>query len=377
MTEPLRLHRNLDLRQPSGVKKLLEVIARCPGSVSYQPEDIQKGITTLARLFPSAHWLELSRYMGGSLLIPTGRNRTSVLSLTSAVSLGLQLSRLERCEGFGEFLRGFTNPTQFFDTMFEANVADFCLSQPRCAALQFAPEYHVRGNLRRPDFSLVTVAGLVVCECKSISEEARKYSITFTRIHDTLEKTLKEAGGIANNLRLEVHLQSALAVDVQGWARQVAVKAIQAVDAGLVGQILELGSCKLCVVERASPTVFNRFKLTLLSVTVGNVPVGLTPEYAHLRTTTDRVGAQRAKSAGALIREAKSQLPETQRCVAFIQVIDGPSAKLAAERRLATRDYEHVIACGIWSNDGQQFVHRTTNKDVVSQIFGPFPEEQA
>ena len=376
ISEPLILHRDLDLRQLAGIEELLKVISSQPGSVMYQPEEIEKGLTTLAKHFPDADWLEISRHLGGSLLIPTGRKRTSMLSLGSAVRLGLQLSHLRDCEGFGQFLRGFTNPTQFFDSMFEAEIADFCLSRPRCTAVQFAPEYDVGGHLRHPDFSLVTAAGLLVCECKSISEEARNYSATFARIHDALSTALEEAGGIAGTLRVEVHLQSALEMEVQEWAKEHASEAIRAAEEGLVGQVLKLRSCKLCVVERSASTVFDRFQLCRLSVTVGDAPVSLTPEYAFLRTTTDRLGRRRATSVGDLMRKAKSQLPEAQRCVVFIQATDSASAKLAAERRLGDKDYNHVIAFGIWSESGGQFVHRLGNKRLVGEAFGPFEEQR-
>lgn len=373
MVEPLKLGRNLDPRNRSDLDELMRVIGNYPESVPMTIEDVRTGLEVLARLFPNAEWLAVDQYAGGALVIPTGPKAKSHFSLASAIQLGLRLNRFEQCEGFESLLSGFRNPTQFFDSVFEAEIADFCLSREGCQGLRFSPEYLVKGELKHPDFVVMTPRGPIVCECKRSHEKDRQYFKRFERIHNALDKGIKELGETGAAIRVEVHICQVVGKSVDQFAHDVAIQARQAAKAS-PNQILDYGPYKLCVVPRTSPTVFNEYNLARVSVTVGNTPVGITPEYAYLRVTTDQLDPLRARADGELMREARSQLPDTERCAIFLDAINGESAKLAAERRLGSLSYLHVVACGIWSSSGSQFVYRTSDKSLVEEIFGPFPQ---
>lgn len=378
MANSLQLDRQLDLRAPVDMEELLKAISAQPYAVQLPVEDMRQGLEGLVYLLPDADWLKSSPAMGGGFVVRTGPKSSWLLSLKHAAQLGLQLRRLQYCEGFSDFLKGFTNPTQFRDSMFEAAVADYCL--PKADGLRFGSEYHIKGKVKRPDFELITKHGIAVCECKSANEAERRYAKRFDRLCKALSDDLKDSGGIANDLRLEIHVHGPFGIDVGQLANQV-VKAALQLQATDIGHVSELGPFLVCLARRSSAPAFKDFGLWQLAMVVGDKPVGIDPENAHqhayLRVTTARVDPPRVKAAGNLIREAKSQLPEDRWGVIFIQAINGASARRAAHLRLGRPEYSHVLACGIDSQDGRQFVYRMDRQPTVEDLFGPFSSDKA
>lgn len=376
----LRLDRQLDLRICEDMEELLRAISGQPYAVQLPIEDIEQGINALVHFLPAADWLKSSPAMGGGFVLWTSQKSSWHLPLEHAAQLGLQFRRLQYCEGFDDFLRGFTNPTQFRDSMFEAAVADYCL--PRVDRLCFGPAYHVRGRIKRPDFELTTKHGDVVCECKRAHEVELLYAKRFDRFCKALSDTLnlKESGGIANHRRLEVHVHRPFGTDVQQIAKQVVQAARQMLGTD-IGQVSEVGPCLICLVPRSSAPTFKDFGLWQLALVVGDKPVGIDPanahQHAYLQVTTARVDPPRVKASGNLIRQAKSQLPEDRWGVIFIEAINWASARKAARLRLGRPEYGHVLACGIDSPDGRQFVHRTDRQAIIDDLFGPFTSDKA
>ena len=184
MRPSFKLEKELDLRAAFDRDAFANAISRQSGTIQHTPTEAVKGIAALASLFPSAEWLRLHPYMGGSLQVKVGVKATASFPLDNAIGLGLQLERLERCDGFAQFLKGFDNPTQFFDSVFEATMADYCLG--RSDSLKFSPTYSVRGRYKHPDFELGTKIGNIVCECKSLNESDRKYSKRLNTISEAL-----------------------------------------------------------------------------------------------------------------------------------------------------------------------------------------------
>ena len=74
-----------------------------------------------------------------------------------------------------------------------------------------------------------------------------------------------------------------------------------------------------------------------------------------------------------MIHEAKTQLPDGEMCVAFVEVMNSPSAEQAAHDRLKRKEYPHFLAVGINSPRGLRFVYRLAQKATVESVFGPFP----
>ena len=137
MTEPLRIDKELDLCKPVDVEALVTIASNQHYDFQMSLDDIKKGINFLTRFFPRAQWLKLSPHIGDNLIIPTGKQSRRNFPVDRAALLGIQLESLKDCDGFTSHLVGFTNPPQFFDSVFEAATASYCL--PRVSELNAPP----------------------------------------------------------------------------------------------------------------------------------------------------------------------------------------------------------------------------------------------
>lgn len=373
MTIPLEFDRELDVRNASDRDALIAVVCRQPGAIQHQLQQVTQGVEFLAHFFPQADWLRMSPYSGGSFQVKIGPKATSSFPLDNAVQLGLQLGRLQMCDGFASFLRGFNNPSQFFDSVFEAAMAAFCLE--KAASLKFSPLYIVKGKKRRPDFEVQTNLGKIVCECKRLRETERLYSKRLSTLAQALDLAAAGAGGVPQESRLEVHIRGPVKGDANKLAKQLCDAALRSTSN--IGKVLELGPFQFCLALKTSHVHFPDTEIFRHSVTVGDKPVGATSEYAYLRVTIDGIGRSRSRATGDLIHETKSQLPETEMCVAFVEVMNGPSAEKAAHGRIGRKEYQHFLAVGISSPRNLRFVYRQTQGPVVEGIFGPFTSMNA
>ncbi len=366
-----KIDRELDLREQADADYLLELFGETPGYSGLSSQDIKAGIETLTKFFPDANWLHLSPYMAGILAVPTGKKSTLGLDLADAIRLGFRLTRLESCEGFYDFMQGFANPSQFTSSMFEAEIAEYCLSLQNCSSLKLSPSYIIRGIEKRPDFEFCTPEGEIVCECKNAHESETRYQKNLNRILSAFDRAIKRVGGLDSSLRLEVHLTEVIAGNVDKLADKVISGLHQTIKCDLE-QPLELGAFLACFTKRSSPIKFNEFNFRCYLVSVGNTPTGITPENAYLHITTNRLDRKRVRAAGDLLREAKAQLPETKRCAIFIRVNDGVSAVKAAHNKLKNSAYRHILVCGVWSLKSSEIVYRDPERSTVERIFGPF-----
>ena len=370
MRPSFKLDEELDLRTAFDRDAFADAISCQLGTIQHTPTEAVNGIAALASLFPSAEWLRLYPYMGGSLQVKVGVKATANFPLDNEIVLGLQLERLEQCDGFAQLLEGFDNPTQFFDSVLEATMADYCLG--RSDSLRFSPTYSVRGRDKHPDFELSTKIGKVVCECKSLNESDRKYSKRLSAISEALDSAANDLGGVPKGHRLEVHIRHPVQGNLSKLAKRLCTTAFH--RSAEVDKTFEVGPFEFCLVSKDSPVYFPDTGIYHQSITVGDTPVGVAPEYAHLRVTTERIDRSREKASGDLIREAKAQLPEGEMCVAFVEVISSPSAEQAAHERLSTQDYDYFLAVGVSSPADLRFVYRPAEKARVESVFGPFVE---
>lgn len=188
--------------------------------------------------------------------------QTSV-TIQNLVDLGRRLTKLRACEGFDVFTQGFTNPTQFWDSWFEARVASYFISCPGISALVFSPAVIVRGRRKHPDFAAVGAGGELLVECKQI------------RIADN-----KRARKFASDVRLIQRIQ-----DSSSWPEDYCLE----VDflAAETRSMPELASALIDRAISAARKGGGEFQLDGMSVTVRHRDV-------PLRTDTSRRGLYRA-----------------------------------------------------------------------------------
>lgn len=273
---------------------------------SLSKEDILQGLEAVSEHLGRPEWL-VFRY--GTFVVPAGEKRKLAFGLSQTVELGLRLRRLSRFVGFEEFVKGFGNPVQFHDACFEAKIADWCTSRQRVRDLRFAPSYLLNGHLKRPDFELDTaILGKIVCECKRAHQHEQRGTLHFQRIAKVLDQTLVAAGGVPDDFRVEVEIRGPLRGSERAFAAAVASRALRACQGGHEEDFTE-GPFVVSVRRRSSPMGHAGAKLTGLTIEVGDIPVGATPEYARLAVTSDRYDRFVAKVVGGQMNKRKTSYP--------------------------------------------------------------------
>lgn len=200
------------------------------------------------------------------------------------------------------------------------------------------------GRIKHPDFELISDHGVIVCECKSASGAEYQFVKKFNRLYRAIDTAIKDSGIVPNDLRLEIRVHNKLDRDVNILGREIAGIALGLREANLT-EVLDFGPCQVALIKRDSPVLFDYRGIHCLSITISDRPVTATADNAYLHVTAGPIIKHLAKVTGNLIREAKSQLPETKSCVIFIESQDGESARRAANRRIGIPDYHHILAC--------------------------------
>jgi hypothetical protein len=136
------------------------------------------------------------------------------VNVPEAVELGAGLQVLSRCKNFGALLRGFDNPTQFDDALFEVRIAHWCVELPTVKWLRFEPSYTVLRRQKQPDFELQTPIGRVVCECKRLHLHNQDLAGRLARIADAFNAAM-EAVGIPPEVRLEIVINRVIHGDLR------------------------------------------------------------------------------------------------------------------------------------------------------------------
>lgn len=199
-----------DIRTPLGRERLAQYHVASGRQDQLALTEIVDALESLVHRLGTRDWM-IWRY--GGFIIPTGDKSQRLVDVVEAVDLGHTLAILAQCDGFNELLRGFDNPSQFDDSIFEAQMARWCLDQPHIKALRFAPKYTVLGRDKRPDFELNTPIGRLVCECKRLHLRTQEWASRLIRITDAFD-TAMHATGIPQDVRLEVTVNGTIRGDL-------------------------------------------------------------------------------------------------------------------------------------------------------------------
>ncbi len=222
-----------DIRTPVGRERLAERHIISNREDKLASAEIVDGLASLVKHLQPRDWM-VWRY--GGFALPAGYKNQRWLAVPEAVELGSALQILSRCDNFAALLRGFENPTQFDDALFEVRMARWCVQRPTVKRLRFEPSYTVLGRRKRPDFELQTPIGRVVCECKRLHLHNQDWASRLTRIADAFDAAMR-ATGIPSEIRLEVVINRM----VHGDLHAVATQACREVISAREGSEVEMG----------------------------------------------------------------------------------------------------------------------------------------
>lgn len=322
-------------------------------------------LATVSRFLGAPDWLV---YQWGSFRPFKAGPHKLVFSLPQVLDVGVHLRALSAYENFNVMLKGFSNPTQFEDTLFEAKVAYLFHSSPGVSRLRFAPEYTVRGRLKRPEFEAESRQGRVCVECKRPHLDAQKALQSLHRVAKHFKVAIARSSW-PKGMRLEVEITEPVRGDVASIASAVVQ---HAVANGIGAGPIRIGPFECHPISRQED-----FKLpsspwhTDTMVLDEDVAVQLLdPKFTQLRVADYSLDAKFERSVGARINEALRQLPESEKCMIFIGGVSPRIARPVCEKRLQETAYSHIALFGIYQDDRPLFVVRQHGVEFARGIFG-------
>ena len=367
--------KKIDLRLKENRKSVVHVLERNPDFCNLTISEVEASLEFIIANLPSGEWLMMYPWLPQSLglfEIRKGKKTTGTITLLELVNLGFRLSKLANCKGFNKLLEGFSNPTQFHDTIFETDTAYYCLSCAKIKKIEFSPLRSVRGKPKNPDFELHTETGELVCECKNLHPQESDYLIRFEKIFRSIETSMRTVC-IPDDIRVSIHLTHAPRGSLTHWSNSIAQE-VNGMIQNKTPKDKKLGSFSIHIGPRhqRSPRP-KKPHLVAGVVTIKNRPTPLTN--TSLEMTAGYFDSAIERIVGRTIRRANSQLPEHKDCAIFLKTSRLTCAETAVDLRISLKSYSHILAFGLWSNK-IAFRGRLKDQAKINDIFGPLQFEE-
>ena len=322
---------------------------------------ITTGLESLVSYLGAQPW---TIWRWGGFNVPTGSKSTRLTDTGQAAQLGLDLAAVAHCEGFRDLLKGFGNPTQFDDSMFEAQMARWCIQRRAVKSLRFGPEYVVRGHVKHPDFEIQTPIGRIVCECKRLHHSGGDFSARLARVTTAFDAAIKTLD-VPESVRVEVEVQERIAGDLH----RSAIDACAAAMATPIGEPVRRGPFLVLRSEVGKPPVHQTDgEVQTGRVRVGATPTGITAECTYLLVSSPWMERALVRAMGGLANTALRQLPEHHQAVIFVAG-SRRHGKAAAASRLTDPAYAHCIAIATVHSGNIDLARRDIDVDAIEWIF--------
>jgi len=301
-------------------------------------------------------------------MIPIHRTAGRIYTL---VKLGLWFRSLSGCERFVSLLKGFANPTQFWDAYFEARVAAYFKSAPGIHALLFSPEVVARGRRKYPDFLVTSAVGHLLVECKQLRFSEAKVSRKFRADVQTIEEA-RTRSDWPEEYCLEVEFLGPQREMLSTLAPKLIAAGINVAREG--GGSFEIGNLRASVRHRDTRFQTDLQRRGLHSAVVrcpGHAVSLADPRHTPLRAYRGDVDRKYLRLLRAAINDARKQLPPDQN--AAICIGDMP-LRVATERLdLFIKETDlprHIRLLSLWEgNTAKMYVPEDGSK-FVEQLLG-------
>jgi hypothetical protein len=298
--------------------------------------------------------------------IPSGAF-SSGFSLDQMVEFGIYLKNANRFDNFKMVLKGFFNPPQFLDSLFEVKVAYLFSTRPSFIDLRFAPEYMVRGLLKRPEFEITTTNGRYCVECKRPHIHAQLAFKSLQAVSKAFNSKMTEANWPAD-LRLEVEIVTPLRGRVSDFAFRIVKSGI---ESGPVVDSIAIGSFKAYVVRRPDPFRLPSAPWHTDTMIVGDTPTGiLNPAVTSLRVANYKLDSKFETSIGKRVREALKQLPESEKCIIVIGDTSPRIALPICQKRIDDPAYSHINVFAVYRDENPTLIFRDKDINMIRDLFG-------
>ena len=309
---------------------------------------VDKHLDHYREWFPEAHWKTI--YSGGMISIPVSERHGSSYELSQMLSITAAMENLTDYPGFQELIAGFRNPTQIAATMFEVSVAGWCQARAVTQALEFSPHVTVRNHGKRPDILWDTTLGRLYCECKSSHVFQQAIAKRTERFRDVADLEYKRHVWPPSS-RLDILLLGP-ALNGCEWRLKSVINTVSEKAASDSWEDVESEAGEVRATLRCRvndpPDLPESLRTGLIEV--GPVATRMAAENAYL-TLTISVATHRQRAVAGLIQTAKTQLPDTETSMIFVESLGGPVVRRRLEELILAPSFVNIPCIALWEND--------------------------
>ncbi len=284
------------------------------------------------------------------------------------------LKKLRVFKGFDKLIGGFRNPTQLLATIFEIQVADWCLQRAVTHSLEFSPDVSVKGGVKRPELLWETTLGKLYVECKRSHEYEADFTKRLSKLGDLCDKEYGRYGSWSAAKRPDIV--------IDGVARNgIEQRLCEVIERAATAQLTEApearfseGEVSVILRPRDEPPPTLEGGMRTGRFVVGTEPTQL-DEKSAVFTLTMSLKAHRVRAAGKLLREARTQLPSNGASAVFIDVGTPEACQAKVKSLLEQPSYANTPFVAIWSpptlyaawRENQPFDNRLLQANVNSE----------
>lgn len=331
-------------------------------------DEFLDALAAIREHLPADHRLE---YRNGYISIHSVG--TNILAL---VELGQAFRAVQNSVGFEVFLRGFSNPTQFWDSVFEAKVALYFSKLPSVRNLRFSPSVQARGREKYPEFLLTTTVGDVLVECKRLHVTASRPYEKFQRNTKTVNDVMT-AQNWPDDYCLEVEFLRSEREDFTRLTERLITTGIEVARQRGGGEFT-IDCLRAIVRHRDQPFQLDTQRPGAHMSTLklpGNKAIQITDHrYTILRAFRGDIGKRYLKLMRANISDARRQLPDNQPAIICIAGFPLKAAMQLLDPQLEIFDLpDNIRLLMLWEGNQVKLYSRQEGAEYVATLLGTTP----
>jgi hypothetical protein len=287
------------------------------------------------------------RVVSGIVNIRTGEKGQAGFDIADLLTLVGSIKNLKGYEGFAVVLAGLENPTQIQSTIFEITAAEWCRSREVSVELVFNPTAFVKERVKHPDFLWRTTLGDCYCECKKANHLQNAVTARASRMAGLLDTFYKRYDAWDPSLRLDVTFGRGSTNQLHREFEWIVAQAQRAMgESNALGALITTTHVSARFRQRTEepPRCPDTLRQSLASI--GTVATEL--RAATYLTVTMDIAGYRSAAAARLVREARTQLPESATGLIFVEGVGRAAAGERLNTLLTSPAYSNTPWVSLW-----------------------------
>jgi hypothetical protein len=290
---------------------------------------------------------EWQRVVSGMVSIRTGEKSQVGFDIADLLTLVGSIKNLKGYEGFATVLAALQNPMQVESTIFEITAAEWCRSREVSAELVFNPTTFVKQRVKHPDFLWRTRLGDCYCECKKSNHLQNAVNARASRMAQLLDTFYKRYDAWDPSLRLDVRFGRGSTNHLHREFEWILAQAHRAIgEPNTLGALITAAHVSARFRQRTEDPPQSPDTLRQSLATVGTVATKL--RAATYLTVTMDIASYRSATAARLVRDARTQLPESATGLIFVEGVGRAAATERLKALLTSPGYSNTPWVSLW-----------------------------